>query len=207
MARPLATSTEAVHDPAPASEEKQTSSRLDRAAARAFAAAISSLIIATLVVSQSAQALDPDGTVAGNSFEAGTVELVDDDEGRSLVNLTNMAPGRPVEECITVSYEGTILPVEVTLGATTTGDLAPYLTVVVEAGTGGAFGSCDGFEPIRTVYSGTVWAMGATEPKGVGTFRNQGDSTTFRFRFELLDDGRAVGQSSALDFVWEAVPS
>lgn len=188
-------------------EQVQASRRLDRSAARAFAAAISSLIIATLVVSQSAEALDPDGTVAGNSFEAGTVELVDDDLGRSLFDLTNMAPGRPVEECITVSYEGTILPVEVTLGATTSGELAPYLSVEVESGNGGGFGSCDGFEPAQSVFSGTIWTMAALDPRVVGTLRNQGDGITFRFRFELLDDGRAVGQATALDFVWEAVPS
>lgn len=207
MARPLASSTHAVPDTSLTDDERRIAGRLDRAAARAFAAAISSLIIATLVVSQSAQALDPDGTIAGNSFEAGTVELVDDDLGRSLFNLSNMAPGRPVEKCITVSYEGTILPVELTLGATTNGELAPYLSVVVESGTGAGFGSCAGFEPDESVFSGTVWAMAAVDPKVVGTLRNQGDGLTFRFRFELLDDGRAVGQATALDFVWEAVPS
>jgi len=63
--------------------------RLDRSAARAIAAAISSLLITTLVVSSSVSALEPEGTIAGNSFGAGTITLVDDDRGRSLVNLSD----------------------------------------------------------------------------------------------------------------------
>ena len=180
---------------------------MDRAAVRAFAAAIGSLIIATLVVSQSARALEPEGTVAGNSFEAGTITLVDDDQGRSLVSLTDMAPGRPVERCITVSYEGTILPVEVSLAATTNGPLAQYLSVEIEAGTGGSFGSCETFEATESLYSGTVGELSRAKPMVVAELRNQDDEIGFRFRFELLDDGRAVGESTSLDFVWEAVPS
>lgn len=187
--------------------DRQLSGRLDRAAVRAFAAAISSLIIATLVVSHSARALEPEGTLAGNSFEAGSITLVDDDEGRSLVSLSDMAPGRPVEKCITVSYEGTILPVEVSLTATTNGPLDQFLSVDIEAGTGGGFGSCDTFEPTETIYAGTVDVLSGQEPIVVAELRNQDDEISFRFRFELLDDGRAVGQATSLDFVWEAVPS
>lgn len=181
--------------------------RLDRAAARAFAAAISSLIIATLVVSQSADALDPEGTVAGNSFEAGTIALTDDDQGRSLLSLTDMAPDRPTERCINVVYEGTILPADISLAATTTGVLADFLAVDIEAGSGGGFETCDGFAPGETIYEGTVGDLAAAEPMLVAIARNVGDEISFRFRFVLLDDARAVGQSASLDFVWEAVPS
>lgn len=182
-------------------------SALDRAAARAFAAAISSLIIATLVVSQSARALDPEGTVAGNSFEAGTIALVDDDLGRSLVDLSDMAPGRPVERCITVSYEGSILPVRVSLAATTTGPLADFLAVDVDAGTGGGFDDCDSFAADERVYSGTVADLATSPPIDVATVRNQNESMTYRFRFEVLDEAGAVGQAAAVDIVWEAVPA
>lgn len=208
MARPLEAglTTDLSVEQAPTIDEK-ASGRLDRAAVRAFAAAISSLIIATLVVSQSARALEPEGTLAGNSFEAGTITLVDDDQGRSLVSLSDMAPGRPVIKCITVSYEGTILPVDVSLAASTDGPLADYLEVVIESGTGGGFGSCDTFVPDATIYSGTVGVLSRANPMPVGTLRNQDDDISFRFRFELVDDGRAVGESTSLDFVWEAVPA
>lgn len=180
--------------------------RLDRSAARAIAAAISSLLITTLVVSSSVSALEPEGTVAGNSFGAGTITLVDDDRGRSLVNLSDMAPGRPVTECITIEYTGSILPVDLSLGATADGSLAEFLTLDGELGTGGEFGDCDGFEPLTTVFSGTLNQLVTADSLKVTTFKNSGDKATFRFRFELLDDGRAVGAATAADFVWEVVP-
>ncbi|MCC6438811.1 MAG: hypothetical protein IT196_27560 [Acidimicrobiales bacterium] len=181
--------------------------RLDRAAARAFAAAISSLVIATLVVTQSAEALDPKGTVTGNAVEAGTVSLSDDDAGRSLLELTDMAPSRPVERCIAVRYDGSVVPADVSLAATSSGTLAPYLQVVVELGGGAAFGDCARFVPRGTVFSGTVADLVAAGPLPVAVARNSGDALGFRFRFELVDDGRAMGQAAAVDLVWEAVPS
>lgn len=180
--------------------------RLDRSAARAIAAAISSLLITALVVSTSVSALEPQGTVAGNSFEAGTITLVDDDQGRSLVNLADMAPGRPVIECITVEYTGSILPVDLSVVATADGPLADYLWVEAEAGVGGGFGSCDGFQPDMGVFGGTLGDIVSQEAITVASFYNTGDEVTFRFHFEIMDDGRAVGLATAADFVWEVVP-
>lgn len=184
----------------------EVASRVDRAAARAFAAAVSALLISTLVVSQSTAAIDPDGTVAGNSVTAGTVSLTDDDEGRSLVNLDAMAPGRPVEECITVAYDGTILPVELTLDAQTVGDLGPYLAVEIERGTGGGFENCDSFEPDEQVFAGTLDELDAAGVMALGFIYNTGDQFGFRFRFELANEADAVGRQSSIDFVWEATP-
>ena len=180
--------------------------RIDRSAARALAAAISSLLITTLVVSSSVSALEPEGTIAGNSFGAGTITLVDDDQGRSLVNLDNMAPGRPVTECITVEYTGSIVPVDLSVAATADGALADYLWVEAELGVGGGFESCDGFQAEAAVFSGTLGDIVKQGPMAVASFVNTGDAVTFRFRFEILDDGRAVGSATAADFVWEVVP-
>ena len=203
MARPLSdiesASKEAVVDEA-------ASSRLDRAAARAFAAAVSALIISTLVVSRSSAAIDPDGTIAGNSVSVGTVSLTDDDEGRSLINLDALAPRRPIQECIAVSYDGTILPVELTLDTQTVGDLGPFLDISVERGAGGAFGDCDGFEPEEEIFSGTLDELDRAAVMPLGFFYNTGDSETFRFELELRDEADAVGRQSSIDFVWEASP-
>ncbi len=208
MARPLDPhATLSDDEPEATAVAPGVAKQLDRAAARAFAAAISSLIIATLVVTQSSQALDPEGTVASSSVGAGTVTLVDDDLGRSLVHLTDMSPATPSEECINVTYEGTVLPVDVRLAATVSGGLADYLSVEVERGTGGGFGSCEDFVPLAQVSSGSLGDLGRSRPIALATLRNTQDDMTFRFRFEVLDDERAVGQSVAVDFVWEAVPS
>lgn len=187
-------------------DAEATHSRIDRAAARAFAAAVSALIITSLVVSQSSAAIQPDGTVAGNAVAAGTVELSDDDLGRSLVNLDAMSPAQPVEECIEVVYGGTILPVDLTLDAQTVGDLGPYLDITVERGTGGGFDDCDAFVPSERIFGGTLAELDASGAIGLGAIRNSGEASAFRFRFELADEAEAVGRQSSIDFVWEAAP-
>ena len=72
----------------------------------AFGAAIASLLVSTIVVNQSSSALEPQGAIAGNSFQVGTIALSDDDEGQSLVNLADMMPGHPAQECIELTYDG-----------------------------------------------------------------------------------------------------
>jgi len=180
---------------------------IDLSSARAFAAALAALVIASLVVTQSVRTLQFVGTAAGNNFEAGTVTLTDDDEGRSLVDLRAMAPGRPVEQCLKVSYQGTILPADLAVKAVTNGSLAPYVLVTLEAGSGGRFGSCDGFEPSSTLFDGTVAGLVQRGSMPVGRIRNKGDGLSFRFRYELADDERAIGKTAVVDVLWEAEPS
>lgn len=203
MARPL---DQAISSDAAAIETEVASSRIDRAAARAFAAAVSALLISTFVVSQSTGAIDPDGTVAGNSVAAGTVSLTDDDGGRSLVNLDAMSPDQPVEECITVTYGGTILPVGLTLDTQTVGDLEPYLAVSIERGSGGSFGECDDFEASEQIFSGSLKELDERGAMPLGSIYNSGAVNSFRFEFVLANEAEAVGRQSSIDFVWEAAP-
>ena len=186
--------------------EETARERIDRTTARALAAAVASLAVATFVVGTSTNALDPGGTVAGSSLESGTVSLRDDDGGRSLVQLENMAPRRPVERCITVTYDGTVLPVDVTLTARTDGDIADYVLATIERGDAGGYDSCDEFEPTEQVFSGRLGDIAEGEPLGLGAMRYQGEDISFRFTFELADEADAAGRSGSVDFVWEAVP-
>jgi hypothetical protein len=180
--------------------------RSDRSTARALAAAISALAIATVVVSQSTSALDPEGTVSAGRFDSGTIELLDDDRGRSLVDVTNMAPGRPVEACITVTYAGTILPVDVSLSAETTGDVGTYLDARVERGRAAGFDSCDGFVSDGTIFDGSVGVLAEGSGVDAGVLRSDGESIAFRFTFDLVDEADAAGRAGSLDLVWQAVP-
>ncbi|MFN3255499.1 MAG: hypothetical protein ACE37B_07370 [Ilumatobacter sp.] len=202
MARPLDHFATVAEDPV----ETASRRRLDRATVRALGSALAALAIATTVVAESTSALDPQGTATTNAFESGTITLLDDDQGRSLLDLRNMAPGRPVERCIAVEYAGTVLPVELSLAVDVTGDIADYVSVRVERGLGGGFDSCDGFVPQRVTYDGTLGDLAAAEPTDVGVFREDGDLATFRFRLDLLDDAAAAGRSGSVDFVWEAAP-
>lgn len=187
-------------------EYTESSRRVDRSAAMAFGAAIASLVVAAIVVNQSASALEPQGAVAGNNFEVGTISLVDDDEGRSLVDLDNMVPGRPAQECIQVTYEGSLLPVELTLAAEADGELARHIMVEIDRADDGGFGRCDAFVATERLYDGLLADMAAADPLLADIYRNQGESTSFRFRFELLDEAEAMGQASTVDFRWEATP-
>lgn len=180
--------------------------RLDRATVRALGSALAALAIATVVVTESTTALHPEGTASTNRFEAGTVTLVDDDQGRALLDLQDMAPGRPIERCIDVEYGGTVLPVEVTLAVESTGDIADYVRIRVEQGTGGGFDSCDGFVGAQVVHDGTLGELDRAGALDVGTIRNAAASISFRFTLDLVDDAAAAGRSGSVDFVWEAVP-
>jgi hypothetical protein len=179
---------------------------VDHSTARAFAAALSALAISSLVVTTSAGALEPDGTVATNRLAAGSVSITDDDGGHSLVELDNMAPGRPHEQCINVVYDGTIVPVTLTLSVRSNGELADFVMTDIERGSGGEYGDCDDFEPEERIFDGTLSDLGARDEMPLGSLRNRGESTSFRFVFELADEQAALGLTTATDFIWEVTP-
>jgi hypothetical protein len=188
-------------------DETPNERRLARSTARAFAAALSALLISTFVVSRSGSALGTDGTSAATTANSGTISLVDDDDGRSLFDLTDIAPGRPFEGCLSVTYDGTILPVDLTVAAEAQGDLAPFMATTIEVGKGGGFESCDGFEPEGVVYSGTLADLAATGATPVVTLRNTGETRSFRVTFEVADTNEALGLTTTAGFVWEVRPS
>ena len=82
--------------------------------------------------------------------------LTDDDNGTTLFDIPNMVPGRPASDCIAVTYEGDVLPVDVHLDASADGALVEALLVTIEGGTGGSFQNCGGFEPDGTLFEGTL---------------------------------------------------
>ena len=180
--------------------------RVDHSTARAFAAALSALAISSLVVTTSSNVLNSEGTIASSHIEAGTISIDDDDEGRSLIEQTNMAPGRPEEQCIQVIYEGTIVPVSLTLAAKTSGGLAPHLMMTIERGTGASYDSCSAFVATDVVFTGRLSELTDISPMSLGRVLNRGDSSSFRIVFELADEEAAVGQTSATDFIWEVTP-
>ncbi len=186
--------------------EGRSRRRLDQATVRALGSALAALAIATVVVTESTTALHPEGTASTNRFESGTVTLVDDDAGRSLLDLQDMAPGRPIERCIVVTYAGTVLPVDVSLSVETTGDIAEYVSVEVERGVAGGFDSCEGFVGEQAVHDGTLAELAARDRIDIGSIDSVSGSMSFRFRLDLVDDAAAAGRSGTVDFVWEAVP-
>lgn len=196
-----------LHDAEDPAAEETRETRVGRLAAAALASALSALIIGSLVVTYSDRALDPVGTVASASASSGTISLSDDDQGRSLFDLGDMAPGRPVVHCIEVSYDGTIVPVDLAMRAEAAGDLAPYLDVVVERGRGGGFGDCSAFTSGGRVFAGTLRELAASGWLDLGRVLNAGQRTSFRIAFEVQDSEEALGRTASASFVWEVTPS
>ncbi len=177
------------------------------ATARAFAAAMSVLAIATFVVNRSATALTVDGAVNAAEVASGTIELSDDDNGESLFDLADMVPGRSSSECITIDYDGSIVPVDLALQAKVEGDLGPYLDLFLEQGSTGGFADCDRFRPDSVVYDGTLAELAARDRLDLERILNQGESRVYRFRFTLQDTNEALGRKSTVGFIWEVRPS
>ena len=109
------------------------------------------LVASGLVVAQSSYSAYSATTVSPTSnWATGTVALTDDDANAAAFSATNARPGSSGSRCLVVTSNGT-LPSQVrvygTHGSGTT-NLAAYLDLTITQGTGGSFGSCDGFTPL-----------------------------------------------------------
>ena len=175
------------------------------------------LAIATLLVSRGSRAAfvaTTDNTAS--TLGAGTVALSDNDTGSVLFNVTNLFPGETVENCIVVTYNGTIAnPSGVKLysgGYTDLNSLDAWLNIVIDEGTGGTYNNCTGFASPTTIETGgdlAAFAAAHTNyTNGAGVWDPAGtpEVKTYRFRF-TLDAATPTGQQgnsvTALAFTWE----
>lgn len=186
----------------PPAAVRQARRRTDLRVARLLTAAASALLVAILVTGHSRAAFSARTEVPSGEMQAGSVSLSDDDEGRALFPLDALAPGRPVTNCIAVTYDGTIEPIDVSLSAAAQGPLVPHLDLVVERGTGADFGSCEGFRPVEQVWSGPLADLGR-RPVGAWTATQGTRVRTFRFTFEMQSSASS-GQTAVAEFVWRA---
>lgn len=153
---------------------------------------------------------------SGNSWTAGRVTLSDDDAGQAMFDVSGLTPGSSTgsPHCITVTYNGDV-PASVKLySSDVAGDLAQYINLTVEQGTGGSFASCAGFTPdptVNPVFTGTLQAFGTAHhdfATGVGTFTPSTSPASKVYRFSYNPDSgtasTAQGQSATATFTWEA---
>jgi hypothetical protein len=203
MARPLTDLLSSTPDVETATHDQ----RLTRRTGRSFAAAVSVLLLASLVVNRSSTALTGPDANSGSVVSSGTIEISDDDGGRSLFDLKDLTPVRPVVRCIDVAYTGTILPVSLHVRAEAAGTLSQYLDVTIEEGSGGDFESCAGFVASDVVYQGVLPGLVDLGWVELGAIVNSGDHRSFRVELNLQDRQEALGQVSSMDLAWEVVPS
>jgi len=190
---------------APAPAEASESTGTGQSTARALATALALLMISLLVVTRSRDAFDATPAQADASFTTGDVHLTDDDNGTTLFDLPNMVPGRPESDCIAVTYEGDVLPIDVRLDASADGVLSQALLVTIESGVGGRFQNCGGFEADGVLFEGTLAELADAPEMDAFEAEETPSSRTFRFTFDLDPDVPVEGRAQArADLAWTA---
>lgn len=191
-------------------------SRARRIALPVVAALLAALFVGFLVLSSSRAVFTSATSNSGNSVSTGTVDLVDDDSGSVMFNISGMVPGDSYTRCIRVTYQGTVAnPSAVKLysgGYTDSGTLDDYLNITVDEGTGGVFGNCTGFTLQNTIEpTGTLATFGTSHTSyatgaGVWDPSSTPESKTYRITLALpvsTPDSQQGKSITALIFTWE----
>lgn len=164
---------------------------------------------------------------SGNSFEAGTVYISDNDSGSAMYSVSNKKPGESLSRCIKVTYTGS-LDSTVKLYASSVGAVGQYITLLIETGAGSpTFGGpsaegCTGFtaDASPQLYNGTLKGFADTytnfsngladNPGAAATKWVTNDAVVYKFTLTLQDNNGANGAGSgalstgAHSFTWEA---
>lgn len=143
---------------------------------------------------------------AGAAAAEGGVALFDDDDGRALfTGAAALAPGRSVSACVLVGAAAARPGDVVTFAATdVSGPLAPFVTVTLEAGTGGRFGDCSGFAG-AVLWSGTLTDLaGASAGDGLptGWQPDVDPARSFRVTVALDPEFDQQGLTAGADLSW-----
>jgi Camelysin metallo-endopeptidase len=154
---------------------------------------------------------------AGNTFDAGTVVINDNDANSAMYNITAAKPNDVVVRCIRVTYAGS-LPSTVHLYTNTpVNAFGQYVTLSIAKGTmpgATTFPNCTGFTSEATIFSGTLssfaasntnYATGSAAAPGAATQWVQNDSVVYQFTLTMQDNPLATGGTSGThSFTWEA---
>lgn len=199
---------------------------ISRTTGNVTAAILALALTAGLVVRTSSAAFTATTENTGNSVEAGTVVLTDDDGTSSaLLTLQNSYPGYSESSCITVQYTGSIDPIPVKVYSTstlvnapdTTLDFEDHIDIRIEEGpsSGDTFGDCTNFAPASVIVPTTpvaTWNADRSYTDGAGVWNpGRGDVTpqerTYRVTLTVnsgLADNAYQGQTlSGIELTWE----
>jgi hypothetical protein len=178
------------------------------------------LASAAMVWQSSYAAFSGTTTNGGNSMTAGTVKLTDAANGTALLTATGLKPGSTGSACIKLTYGGNLAAATKLyvaagdLTTTTPSNLAPYLTLKVDEGTG-TDPACSDFVATANDYNPTNstaltldgFATSATSfANGVGAWLPAANGATknYRFIWTVQDDNAAQGLNATVTFTWEA---
>lgn len=153
-----------------------------------------------------------------NNWSMGSVALSNDASNGALFAASNLKPGSTGTNCIAVTSTGS-LPSAVKLYATNvqqTKALASYVTLQVKQGSGGGYGTCNGFTAAAgsegLLYNDSLASFASTRTSyatGVGTWKPTGDKSetkTYQITYTVSSDAPAslMGATASLGFTWEA---
>jgi hypothetical protein len=143
-------------------------------------------------------------TGTAGAWESGRVALTDDDADTALFSTATaglLDGGQSQTRCLEVTYTGTFTQdLSVRVHATAAGGLAPYLTFTVEEGTGGGAGTCAGFTPAATLYTGTLAGFASVHRNfttGAGDWEPTASGQRRTYRFISTVQNHAAAQLSA----------
>lgn len=186
-----------------------------RRRATTFAALLSLALVALGVARVSEAGFSDTTSNDANAWSTGTVNLTDDDQGAAMFTVGGddlLSGGQSLTRCINVTYSGTLTADRaVRLYATATGALAPYLNLTVVEGADAAQGSCSGFTPTSTLYTGTVAgfaAMHDTFAHGASDWAitTAPETRSYQFTVTVQNTVGAMAKSGGATFTWEAAP-
>ncbi len=193
----------------------KTTNQLKRRLFVSAGLAAGAIAASAAVVSTSSAAFTATTENAADSWTAGTMTLTDDDSAAKLFNIGGLVPGQVSTKCINVTYTGTassVNPIKLYSALNSqTLNLANYLNVKVEQGTGGSFADCTGFTPTSTIVNNETLTTMTTNhtnyATGVGTFTPTTSPSTVSYRFTVTLDSAtpnsAQGGTANASFTWE----
>jgi hypothetical protein len=186
--------------------------RSNRRFALALPALAAAIVMSLFVLRVSSAGFSATTDNGSNSWQTGSVTLTDNDGGTAMFNASMLDGGQTVTRCINVTYTGFTTGTHVKMFTTAvSGDLAPYLDVTVDEGTGATDAACTGFtdDPAAAIFTGTLAAFGTAATSyatGVGDWQPAGSpvTRTYRISTTVQNDANAQGKTAAATFNWVA---
>ena len=160
--------------------DTQTPRRSRRALAYRALAMVASLAFVSVLIMTSSRAAFVDSTDNTGNSFSAGTVVLDDDDGNTGSVLFNV------------------------------NNLAQYLDLTVEVGTGGSFGNCGAFSPSGgPLYTGTLANFAASRTNFTNGLAGWNGATNpsnrvYRLTVTLQDNNAAQGLSANADFTWEA---
>ncbi len=139
---------------------------------------------------------------------AAEIELITDASG-SMFAHGEIAPGYRSARCVQVAWKDNAAEAQLGISSAVTGDLAPYLQLQIEIGTGGGYASCAGFAG-DMIYDGTLGGFGAryrsAETQLLGQrITSASGEVTFRITVMVMDVNEAQARTASADFTFSAL--